>query len=193
MRLVSCVAAVSVLAVSVPALAEEWIEYADRAERFMVNLPGKPTVRETMYEPQRGPMLPGRLYTVLDGPRRYTVTVINYAKAGVNDVPHAVAWEAWNYRKRGGEITLDSFANVDRISGHHLHIKHADKTVSYVGIFLHARRLYVLEARVPPNSPGALLFLQSLYILDEQGKRIRYAIDADGNRTTRLPNVEGAY
>ena len=103
MRLVKCFVAVCVLSVSVPVLAEEWIEYADRAERFMVNLPGKPTIRETTYAPQRGPMLPGRVYTVQDGPRRYTVTVVNYAGANVNDVPHAVAWEAWNYRKRGGD------------------------------------------------------------------------------------------
>ena len=151
----------------------------------MVNLPGQAHHPRDDYEPQRGPMLPGRIYTVQDGPRRYTVTVINYAGASVNDVPHAVAWEAWNYRKRGGEITYDSFANVDRIYGHQLHINNADKTVTIVGIFLHAPASVRPGGAGPPNTPGALHFQQSLYILDEQGKRIRYDIDDNGDRTTR--------
>jgi len=185
MRIVQLVAAVSTLWIAAPAFAQEWIVYVDRAERFTINLPSQPTIRETMYEPQRGPMLKARVYTVQDGPRRYTVTVVNYAGANVNDVPHAVAWEAWNYRKRGGEITYDSFANVDRINGHQLHITNADKTQTIVGIYLHARRLYILEALVPPSTPGALHFQQSLQILDEQGKRIRYNIDDNADRTTR--------
>jgi hypothetical protein len=193
MRVAGIVAFVSVLSAStLLAQAPEWIVYVDRAERFTINFPGQPTIRETTYEPQRGPMLPGRIYTVQDGPRRYTVTVINFASANVNDVPHAIAWEAWNYRKKGGEITYDSFANVDRINGHQLHITNADKTATIVGIYLHARRLYILEARVPPNTPGALNFQQSLQILDEQGKRIRYNVDENGDRSTRA-NTSDVY
>ena len=193
MRVAGIVAFVSVLSAStLLAQAPEWIVYVDRAERFTINFPGQPTIRETTYEPQRGPMLPGRIYTVQDGPRRYTVTVINFASANVNDVPHAIAWEAWNYRKKGGEITYDSFANVDRINGHQLHITNADKTATIVGIYLHARRLYILEARVPPNTPGALHFQQSLQILDEQGKRIRYNVDENGDRSTRA-NTSDVY
>lgn len=192
MRFAGILAAVSVLAAAtLAAQGLEWIEYVNRDDRFLVNFPGQPAITETMYQPQRGPMLPGRIYTVKDGPRTYTVTVINHATASVNDVPHAIAWEAWNYRKRGGEIAYDSYAQVDRIPGHQLHITHPDKTVSIVGIYLHARRLYILEAHVPPNTPGALHFQQSLMILDEQGKRIRYGIDANGDRTTRITNLDG--
>src|ERR1044071_4543219 len=127
MRIVHMIAAAYVLLISRPAFGQATIGYVDGAERFPVTLPAQPPIRDTMYEPQRGPLLPARVYTVQDGPRRYTVTVVNYATASVNDVPHAVAWEAWNYRKRGGEITYDSFANVDRINGHQLHITSADK------------------------------------------------------------------
>ena len=64
MRIVHIVAAVSALSISSPAFGQEWIVYVDRAERFTINLPGQPTVRETIYQPQRGPMLPARIYTV---------------------------------------------------------------------------------------------------------------------------------
>ena len=115
----------------------------------------------------------------------YTVTVVNYATANVVDVPGAVAWEAWNFRKRGGEVTYDAYAQVDRIAGHQLHMTNIDGTQSFIGIYLHARRLYVLEGRVPPDSPGAVHFQQSLQVLDETGARIRYLIADDGTRGER--------
>jgi len=103
----------------------------------------------------------------------------------------SVAWEAWNFRKRGGEITYDAFAQVDSMDGHQLHITNPDKSLTVVGIYLHARRLYILEADVPPDTPGAVHFQQSLIILDEDGKRIRYELDADGNRLFRITNRDG--
>lgn len=190
MRFASLVAALSVCsALTLSAQAPDWIEYEDRAERFLVNLPGQPTIRETTYPPQRGAPMPARIYTVQDGPRRYVVTVVNLATARMpSDVLGSVAWEAWNFRKRGGEITYDAHAQVDAIQGHQLHITNADKTISLIGIYVHARRLYILEATVPPNTPGAVHFQQSLVILDEEGKRIRYELDPDGNRLHRILN-----
>lgn len=180
--------AAAVLLVAGAAAAQGWIEYEDRAEFFFVNFPGQPVITTMTYAPQRGAPLPARVYTVQDGPRRYTVTVVNLAKATVNDVPGAVAWEAWNFRKRGGEVTYDAYGQVDRIAGHVLHIYNPDKTQSFIGIYLHQRRLYILEARVPPDSPGAVHFQQSLQVLDEKGERVRYRILDDG---TRGPRDEG--
>jgi hypothetical protein len=120
------------------------------------------------------------------------VTVVNLAAiVQPSDVKGSVSWEAWNFRKRGGEITYDAFAQVDRIDGHQLHITNPDKSLTVVGIFVHARRLYILEADVPPDTPGAVHFQQSLMILDEDGKRIRYELDADGNRLFRITNLDG--
>jgi hypothetical protein len=47
---------------------------------------------------------------------------------------------------------------------------------------------------VPPNTPGAVHFQQSqqsLFILDKDGSRIYYDLDADGNRTGRVTNLHG--
>ena len=89
------------------------------------------------------------------------------------------------------KITYDAFAQVDRIDGHQLHITNPDKSLTVVGILQHARRLYILEAAVPPDTPGAVHFQQSLIILDEDGKRIRYELDTDGNRLFRITNLDG--
>lgn len=166
----------------------EWIDYENREDRFAVNFPGQPTIRETTYQQQRGKPLPARVYTVQDGPRRYSVTVVNYAGGfrDVSDVLGSIAWEAWNFRKRGGEITYDAYAQVDRIQGHQINITNPDKSLTVAAIHLNASRLYILEATVPPQTPGAVHFQQSLSILDEQGTRIRYELDPDGNRIKRV-------
>ena len=95
--------------------------------------------------------------------------------------------EAWKVRRRGGEITYDAFAQTDRIAGHELYITNADESRTLVRLFLHAKRLYILEATVPRGAPPPLLFPQSLQILDEKGDRIRYQVDADGQRIERRP------
>src|SRR5687768_334863 len=154
--------------------AQEWIEYTDRAERFTVNFPGKPVVSDSTWESQRDDDLPARVYTARAGEQRYTLTVVNLATiAQSSDVKGSIAWAAWQFRKRGGEITYDAYAQSDRIEGHELHITNRDRTTTLAGIYMLARRLYILDATVPPNSPGAVHFLQSLLVLDEKGDRIR--------------------
>lgn len=179
----------SVSAVVDPASAQGWIEYVDQTERFGVTLPGQPAIHEITYTSWRGATLPARVYTVEDGARRYSVTVVSYASAeNETDVLGSIAHEAWSVRKRGGEITYDAYAQADRIAGHELYVTNTDESLTMVGIFLHARRLYILEATVPPGAPPPLLFQQSLQVFDEKGERIRYELDADGQRIERVRN-----
>ena len=178
--------AVLILCISLPSFGEDYIEFIDRAERFGVNFPGQPMVRDITYLSEQGSNLPARLYSVQSASGRYSVTVVNYMTVDATFVRASIAWAAWTIRKRGGDITYDAFAQVDRIEGHQLQITNADKSRTFVAIHLHARRLYILEATVPPNSVPPALFQQSLRILDENGTQIRYNLDADGNRTTRI-------
>ncbi len=187
-RLIRIAAVVSTLLVSAPAFAQGWFEYRDLAERFQVNLPGEPAIEEITYTSWQGATLPARVYTVEDGPSRYSVTVVNYSSdEEVTDVLGSIAHEAWKVRRRGGEITYDAFAQTDRIAGHELYITNADESRTLVRLFLHAKRLYILEATVSRGAPPPLLFPQSLQILDENGDRIRYQVDADGQRIERRP------
>ena len=185
------VAVALALVLAPAASAQEWIEFVERTDRFSINFPGQPSVRDITYDAQRGSDKPGRVYTVQDGPRRYSVTVVDFANSITIEAMGTVAWEAWNFRKRGGVVTYDAHAQVDRIEGHQMHITNPDGTVSFIGLYFHARRLYVLEARVPPESPGAVHFQQSLMILDADGQRIRYEQDDDGVRTTRIMDLTG--
>ena len=185
------------------ALAQSWIKYANEPERFIVNLPRDPDALEIDYTAQSGVTMPARVYSVEDSESRYSVTVVDYTMANEVHAAHcralsyecdgrearadilgSVAWEAWNIRRRdNGEITYDAFGALDGVPGHQLQIIHPDRSHSFIGIYLHARRLYVLEGTVPGEDPPPGLFQQSLGILDAEGKRIRFEYDTDGHRT----------
>ena len=147
-------------------------------------------------------MFPGRVYTVREGPATYTVTVIDYtdshrihlartnsteADSPVNysywriDVLASVAYAATQFRRRGGEVTYDAWHHVDRVAGHQLNITNADESRSYVGIYLHDARLYIVEATVPKGYPPQVQFQQSLGFIDEEGRNIRYDWAEDGS------------
>ena len=182
MRLIRLILAGFILFISGPSFAQEWIEYVDRAEHFQINFPGQPKVRDISYESQDGETLPARVYTAQRGPVTYSITVVNYKDAGGGTYLGATAWAAWNFRKRGGEVTYDAYAHADRIEGHQLQITNKDKSRSYIGIHPHARRLYIMEATAPADYPPPADFPQTLAILDDQGLRIRYQLDDEGNR-----------
>src|SRR5215216_6489332 len=81
MRPISVLTAALILLTSAPAFAQEWIQYASKADLFGVNFPGEPKVQDIMYKTEFGIMLPGHVYSAEDGRSRYSVTVVDYADA----------------------------------------------------------------------------------------------------------------
>jgi YD repeat-containing protein len=209
-RLVKLISLTLPLVFSQLSLAQGWIKYVNEAERFIVNFPREPDIREIDYISEQGATFPARVYSVNDSESRYTVTVVDYTVAekvheercthlgyvcdgfeAGSDVRGSIAFAAWNIRQQNnGEITYDAYATVDGIPGHQLQITHADGSRSFIGIHLHARRLYILEGAVPEDWPPPGLFQQSLGILDEDGKRIRYRYDANDNRIRMQTSYE---
>ncbi len=182
MSLIRLISAGLILFMSGPSFAQEWIEYVDRVEYFQINFPGQPTVRDIGYESEMGETLPARVYTAKGGPATYSLTVVNYKDAEPGDWRGAQIWAAWQIRKRGGEITYEAYQQTDRIQGIQIQITNRDTTRSYIGIYPHERRLYIMEATAPADYPPPSDFPQTLAILDDQGLRIRYQLDDEGNR-----------
>ena len=183
MRLATLSIAGVILLFAAPAAAQDWVHFADREELFSVNFPHEPTVEEISYHSEYHVELPAKVYTASDDQVSYQVTVVNYDGTQVVDVRGSIAFAAWNFRQRGGEITFDAYAQIDRIEGHQLQFTNSDQSRTYVAIHLHKSRLYILEATAPAGTPPPGHFQQSLSILDETGERVRYNLDADGVRT----------
>ena len=64
-----------------PAAAQEWIEYTNTQDRFTVNFPAQPTVREITYTSWLEGKFPARVYTVERGRERYSVMMVDYTEA----------------------------------------------------------------------------------------------------------------
>ena len=182
-----------------PASAQEWVQYASKADLFAVNFPAEPKTQDITYTSELGITLPGHVYSADQGQSRYSVTVVDYndaekihtarvaqckAKGGEGDacqndwrgdVQGAMIFAASKFVKRdGAKINFFGWAAVDQIEGLRVQLTNADSSRTFAEIHRHGTRLYVLEATVPPRAPAPGLFQQSLMFVDDEGKPIRY-------------------
>jgi len=193
MRLLRFISAVLIVFASAPAFAQEWITYVSREDRFSVNFPDQPKVETITWPSEYGAVFPGRVHTYVDGGSTYSVTVIDYTNAEklhaaiakpesfqdsiywMIDIQASIQYAATKYRmKPGVKVTYDAWHYIDLVEGHQLQLTNPDQSRTFVGIYLHENRLYILEATVPPRSPAPGLFQQSLGFLDEAGNHVRY-------------------
>jgi hypothetical protein len=63
MRLTPLISAALVVSISGPSYGQEWVEYANREDRFTCNFPSQPKVTETIYRSEHGADLPARVYS----------------------------------------------------------------------------------------------------------------------------------
>ena len=192
MRLIP--AALILIFLSADVSAQEWIDFTSREDRFTVNMPGQPKVETIEWPSEYGLVFPGRVYRAMRGAERYSITVIDYndAEKRYHAKPHPPSFrqaEYWMmdiqgsiqyaatklYRfKPGVKVTHDAWHYIDLVEGHQLNLTNPDTTRTFVSIYLHDNRLYILDGTVPANGPEPGLFTQSLSFLDAEGKRVRY-------------------
>ena len=185
MRLAGFVLAVLALALAGGAQAQGWIEYISRQDRFHIIFPAEPKVEDAEWISADDLPLPARRYSAEQGANRYAITVANYESAEFTTMRGSIAHTAAAFRRRG-EVTLDDYAQLDRIEGLQLQIALPGGRELYVALYLHGNLLYVTEAEVPPGSPRATIFQHSLSIIDENGIRVRYNRDGTRNFDRQL-------
>jgi len=202
MRLLPLASAALVLSISAPVFAQEWIEYANREDRFTCNFPTQPKITQTTYKSQMGADLPARVYSATQGQSRYSVTVVDYNQAqpiltekakscpaGAEpclgspgdeghwkaDLRGAIVYATWRLMQRDAKVTSYVYGFVDLVEGHQLQLtNNADKSRTFAGIYMHQNKLYLIEGTVPAGYPEPGLFQQSLGWLDENGVGLRY-------------------
>jgi len=173
MRVIPLVPAL-ILFMSGASAAQDWVEYASRADLFTVNFPGQPKVQDITYRTEYGITIPGRVHSYEDGPNRYAVTVIDYADVQkihaervkdckgypdtcgnpwVAELRGAMDFATWSFIKRDAKVTYFAYGNSDRIEGRRIQLTNADRSRTFVAIHMHQNRLYIFEATVPANAP----------------------------------------
>jgi hypothetical protein len=192
MRTLGIAAAVLLFLASAGASAQGWFEYVNREDRFSVNFPSQPEISDFSYLTATGWSVPGRLFETREGDSRYTVTVVNYSGSAPEDIEAAIQHAADSYRNGGGEVTYDNEGGVDGIDGQMVQLTNEDESRSFVQIAFHEDRLYIVDATVPAGSIVPGHFQQSLVMLDEQGRRVRYQTNDQGERYRVIPGGGGA-
>ena len=103
MRLSSFAAAVLIVSMSAPALAQEWKEFESQQDRFTCNFPGDPKITDTTFISQFGHRLPARVYSVeLAANHRFSVTVVDYSNITQLGLEKQKACPAGSEACRGG-------------------------------------------------------------------------------------------
>ena len=193
-------AALMALLLPGPLVAQGWFEYVNQDDRFTVNLPAEPDVRDVDYESEFNAIFPARLYSAEVGGDRYSVTVVDFTDAQriheemekteaatapnqwINDQLASIARAARQFRERDGEVLYDAWSHIDMVQGHQLQMLNPDQTRTFAGIYMngHSSRLFVLEATVGSRSPPPAQFQQSLRFLNEEDEPVRYDLSPTG-------------
>ena len=193
MRVAFLMAALCVIFSAQPALAQDWTEYENRVDRFTVPAPGEPKVDTIAWDSEYGAKFPGRVYTWMQRRARYSVTVVDYSDAErihsklnhtvyrggpgywTIDIMASIDYAATRYRQKPGvKVTYDAWHYIERVTGHELQLTNLDESRSYVGIYLHENRLYIIDATAPNNDVPPIIFQQSFGFLDTEGKPVQY-------------------
>src|SRR3979490_1801088 len=141
MRRVSATMAALVLLTCPPSFAQEWVQYASKADLFGVNFPSEPKVQDIAYATEFGITLPGHVYSADQGQSRYSVTAVDLkdaekihteraaqgkAKGGEGDactndwradVQGAMIFASWKFLQRNAKVTHFGWAVVDQVEG----------------------------------------------------------------------------
>lgn len=192
MRIIGVAAAALLFLAPAGASAQGWFEYVNRDDRFSVNFPSQPEISDFFYLSATGWSVPGRLFETSEDDSRYMVTVVNYSGSAPEDLEAAIQHAADGYRNGGGEVTYDNEGGVDGIDGQMVQLTNEDESRSFVQIAFHQDRLYIVDATVPAGSIVPGHFQQSLVMLDEQGRRVRYQTNDQGERYRVIPGGGGA-
>lgn len=194
------VALALILLISAPSFAQEWIDYANRADFFAVNLPGQPKVKDITWKGEYVVDYPANVYTADDGPSKYSVTVVDYTQAlkkhqeqvksckdyggdgdqcqerASTDLRSAILYATWGViaKDPAAKVTHLVYTQADRVEGNDVHISHLDGSRTFASVFMHEDRLYIFEGTVPKGEPQPLIFQQSVRFLDKDGKSVRY-------------------
>jgi hypothetical protein len=180
----------------------DWIEFVSLEERFTAVFPGRPLIAETAWPSQFGAVLPARVYSVTQGQSRYTITVVDYrlvervqvekARAcpdgantcqgipdwGIgywkNDIRGAIVYGMSSFLKRDARVTEVIWNGIALVQGQALQLTNADKSQTFVGVYMHDNRLVVVEATVPAAYPAPVAFTESIGWINESGRAVRY-------------------
>ena len=157
--------------------------YTNCEHRLAAQFPSEPKIRDITYRDGTR-TAPARQFYVERDAGLLSVTVVHFADGPGVDLK-AISNAAETLRRRG-EVRFDfSVFYDDPIPGRQLQIALANGRFLLGSVYMANQRLYITEATSAPNDFPALLFSQSVSLIDENGT------DLDTNPVTPTSNTVG--
>ena len=191
--------------IATPAHSQEWNQYLAFEDFFSVGFPGEPVTHETTHLTEFGLTLPARVYSADDRFGEYAVTAVDWreaaqlhevsyeaCKASVDDlrggdnpavcgnytngeIRGAALHAAAEYLRRDSELTHFGLTAAEGVEGTRIQLRNQDGSQTYVVIYWHELRLYIMDATSPQGMPPPVAFTTSMGFIDVEGRRIRYS------------------
>src|SRR5687768_16128779 len=156
-----------------PAAAQHWIEFVSREERFSVNFPAEPTIRDDIYTTAEGNSAPARIFAAQQGDAHYRVTAVRLPASANNlqaEIDHAAA-----LLRQTGTVRVYDKNLVDGIAAHELSLTQGGGRQLIATILAYDGRLYIAEGNARAEAPPAIHFTQSIGLVDSNGNSVNIA------------------
>ena len=170
MRFVAGVISGSVILASLPAFAQQWVDYINPEYRFRINFPVEPTEQDTVYVSSDGLSLAARTFSAEQDSSRYRVSVVKFP-SDIADVAGELDHAAESYRQRG-EVTHDEPGTYEQLEAHELNLIDLEGRQIYASYVFHDEHLFIAEGDVGADAFPPIQFQQSLWIVDAEGTPI---------------------
>ena len=164
MRLIAL--ALAGLLASTPAAAQVWKEYAYPHHSITLAFPTDPKIETIRYQTIEGRAVDAQVYSVTQESGVLRLIVADFSRSALNE--NAVTEDAIKRLKEGGDVKLDIVHRISQLYGRQLSIAGRDGSHSFIAVFFHKKRLYLLEGKAASSNTTseAIRFQQSLSFTD---------------------------
>jgi hypothetical protein len=159
-----------------PLSAEDIIEaasplYANCQDGFAMIFPTQPNVRTVRYTTSYGTNVPAKQFYVEQGGNSYTETVADFSNGPKAD--DEIVTQALAELSKRGEVRYRGFGDYDPgWPGGQLNIFEPNGRQLRTSVYMAYHKLYITEAEAPPGDINAVLFEQSITLIDHVGANI---------------------
>lgn len=144
---------------------------ADCQNGFAIIWPGQPMVRDVRYTTAAGTNVPAKQFYVEQGGSRYLETVADFSNGPRAD--EEIVTQALAELSKKGEVRFRGFGDYDPgMPGGQLNIFQPNGRQLRASVYMANHRLFVTEAEAAAGDTSALLFEQSITLIDRNGTNI---------------------
>jgi len=159
--------------------------YVNCSSRFAVQFPAAPAARNLAYRTFASPLVPARQFFVEQDASRFAVTVADFS-GGPAASEQIVERAAQELRARG-EVRFQASDHYDSSTpGRQLDITERDGRQLRASVYMAAHRLFIAEASAPHGDVSALLFEQSMTLIDAAGYDLNKDVERNSDAGPRI-------